>query len=94
MVIGLKKLDLLYFLYFCKLENNLFILHILVNIMKCKKNKLFCAFIDFAAAVNIVWRDGLWNKLLINQINGKMYNVFFSMYNGSKSRVVYNCNKT
>ena len=59
--------------------NSLFILHILVNIMKCKKNKLFCAFIDFAAAVDTVWRDGLWNKLLINQINGKMYNVIFNM---------------
>ena len=23
-----------------------------------------------------------------------MYNVIFNMYNGSKSRVVYNCNKT
>ena len=58
------------------------------------KNKLFYAFIDFAAAFDTVWRDGLWNKLLINQINGKMYNVIFNMYNGSKSRVVYNCNKT
>ena len=55
--------------------DNLFILHMLVNIMKCKKKKLFCAFIDFAAAFDTVWRDGLWNKLLINQINGKMYNI-------------------
>jgi hypothetical protein len=37
--------------------------------------KLFCAIIDFAAAFDTVWRDGLWNKLLINQINGKMYNI-------------------
>jgi hypothetical protein len=55
--------------------DNLFILHMLVNIMKCKKKKLFCAFIDFAAAFDTVWKDGLWNKLLINQINGKMYNI-------------------
>ena len=55
--------------------DNLFILHILINIMKCKKKKLFYAFIDFAAAFDTVWRDGLWNKLLINQINGKMYNI-------------------
>ena len=55
--------------------DNLLILHMLVNIMKCKKKKLFCAIIDFAAAFDTVWRDGLWNKLLINQINGKMYNI-------------------
>jgi hypothetical protein len=47
----------------------------LVNIMKCKKKKLCCAFRCFAAAFDTVCRDGLWNKLLINQINGKMYNI-------------------
>jgi hypothetical protein len=52
---------------------NLFILHILIHIMKKKKKKLSCAFIDFAKAFDTVWRNGLWNKLLINQINGKMF---------------------
>jgi hypothetical protein len=37
--------------------------------MKKKKKKLYCAFIDFAKAFDTVWRNGLWNKLLINQIN-------------------------
>ena len=70
------------------------ILHMLVNIMKCKKKKLCCAFTDFAAAFDTVWRDGLWNKLLINQINGQIYNVIFNMYSGIKSHVVCNYNKT
>ena len=70
--------------------DNLFILHMLVDIMKCKKKKLFCAFIDFAAAYDTVWRDGLWNKLLINQINGKMYDIIFNMCSGIISFVVYN----
>jgi hypothetical protein len=74
--------------------DNLFILHMFVNIMKCKKKKLFCVFIEFAATFDTVWRDGLWNKLLINQINGKMYNIICDMYSRIKSRVVYNCNKT
>ena len=43
----------------------------LVNIMKCRKRKIFWAFIDFAVAVDTVWRGELWNKLLINHINGK-----------------------
>ena len=73
--------------------DNLFILHMFVNIMKCKKKKLFCVFIEFAATFDTVWRDGLWNKLLINQINGKMYNIICDMYSRIKSRVVYNCNK-
>jgi aspartate/methionine/tyrosine aminotransferase len=74
--------------------DNFLILHILVNIMKCKKKKLCCAFTYVAAAFDTVWRDGLWSKLLINQINGKMYNVIFNMCSGIKSHVVYNYSKT
>ena len=58
--------------------------------MKKKKKKLYCAFIDFVKAFDTVWRNGLWNKLLINQINGKMYNVIFNMYQNIKSRIQYN----
>jgi hypothetical protein len=47
--------------------------------MKRKKKRLYCAFIDFAKAFDTVWRNGLWNKVLINQINGKMYNIIFDM---------------
>ena len=30
------------------------------EILKNKKNKMFCAFIDFEKAFDKVWRDGLW----------------------------------
>ena len=73
--------------------DNFLILHILVNIMKCKKKKLCCAFTYVAAAFDTVWRDGLWSKLLINQLNGKMYNVIFNMCSGIESHVVYNYSK-
>ena len=36
-------------------NDNLFILHILIHIMK--KKKLYCAFIDFAKAFDTVWRN-------------------------------------
>ena len=55
-----------------------------------KKKKIYCAFIDFAKAFDIVWRNGLWKKILIIQINGKMYNVIFNMYQNIKSRIQYN----
>ena len=74
--------------------DNLFVLHTLIHIMKNKKKKLFCAFIDFAKAFDTVWRCGLWNKLLFNNINGKMYNVIFNMYSDIKSRIVYNGEKS
>jgi hypothetical protein len=36
---------------------------------------MFCAFIDFEKAFATDWREGLWCKLLMNNINGKMHNV-------------------
>ncbi|XP_063408710.1 uncharacterized protein LOC134692190 [Mytilus trossulus] len=49
--------------------DNLFVIYMLISIMKNKKKKLFCAFVDFAKAFDTVWRKGLWHKLLVNDIN-------------------------
>ena len=51
---------------------------------------MFCAFIDFEKAFDKVWRDGLWYKLLVNNMNGNMYNIILNMYNGTKSCISYN----
>ena len=55
---------------------------------------LFAVFIDFEKAFDKVWRDGLWYKLLLNHIDGKMYNIIYQMYQGIKSRIVLNGNKS
>ena len=52
--------------------------------------QLFCAFVDFEKAFDVVWRDTLWYKLLLNHINGKMYNIILNMYKDVKSCVTYN----
>lgn len=53
---------------------------------------MFCAFIDFEKAFATDWREGLWCKLLMNNINGKMHNVIplVNMYHNVKSRIMYN----
>jgi predicted peroxiredoxin len=65
--------------------DNLFILQSLIEILRVKKKKLFCAFIDFKQAFDTVWRNGLWSKLLNHNINGKFLNVIKSMYENIKS---------
>jgi hypothetical protein len=46
--------------------------------------------IDFKKTFDIDWREGLWCKLLMNNINGKMHNVIVNMYHNVKSRIMHN----
>ena len=57
---------------------------------KSSKKKLYCAFIDFKQAFDNVWRNGLWSKLINNEINGKCLILIQNMYNSIKSRVSTN----
>jgi hypothetical protein len=50
--------------------DNLFVLFNFFEILKNEKNKMFCAFIDFEKAFDKILRDGLWYKLLLNNMNG------------------------
>ena len=49
--------------------------------------KLYCAFIDFRKAFDLVDRSCLWAILKRNGIDGKMYRAIQSMYNVVKARV-------
>ena len=60
-----------------------------VEILKAKKIKMFCSFIDFSKAFDSVWRVGLWSKLMENNINGKFFRIIFNMYKGIKSCVSF-----
>ena len=51
--------------------DNIFILHSLISIYLSYGKKLHCTFIDFKKAFDTVWRLGLWQKLIKNNISGK-----------------------
>ena len=70
--------------------DNIFTFFPFFQILKLKKRKLFCAFIDFEKAFDKVWREGLFYKMMLNNINGKMYNVIINMYDSIKSCISYN----
>ena len=69
--------------------DHIFTLNSLIEILKFKKTKLYCSFVDFSKAFDSVWRGGLWMKLLGNSINGKMFQVIHNLYQNIKSCVVY-----
>ena len=56
--VTLRLITCLYFFFFY----NFF------EILKNKKNKMFCAFVDFEKAFDTVWRDSLWYKLLLDNM--------------------------
>ena len=70
--------------------DSIFVIHILFELLRKKKKKMFCAFIDFAKAFDTVWRSGLWSKLIEYSVNGKMYDTIVNMYSNIKSRVSHN----
>jgi hypothetical protein len=59
--------------------DTILILHSLINLYLSKKKKRFCTFIDFSRALNTIWRVGIWQKLIENNISGKYVNVIKSL---------------
>jgi hypothetical protein len=73
---------------YCTVDN-LFTLYSSFELLKRKKKKMYCAVIDFENAFDKIWREGLWYKLLINNINGKISNVIQNIYRDIKSNITY-----
>ena len=71
-------------------NDHIFVLHSLFELLKLQKKKLYCKFIDFSKAFDSVWRIGLWNKLLKNEINGFVFRVIYNLYQNIKSCVSIN----
>jgi len=78
---------------YCTVDN-LFTLYSFFELIKRKKKKMYCVFIDFEKAFDKIWREGLWYKLLINNINWKMLNVIQNIYKDIKSNIIYNNSKS
>ena len=70
--------------------DHIFALNMLTNLVQDRWKKLFCAFIDLKCAFDTVWRDGLFYKMQLLDINGKCYNVVKSMYRNVKFCVSVN----
>ncbi len=51
---------------------------------------MFCLYIDYRKAFDLVWRDDLWYKLLKVGIDGKIMRDIKNMYNNIKSCVLCN----
>jgi hypothetical protein len=68
-------------------QESLFVMHSLISLYLSSGKKLFCDCVDFKKAFDIVWRIGLWQKLIKNKIGGEMFRVILNLYTDIKSCV-------
>uniref|UniRef100_A0ABM0MA50 RNA-directed DNA polymerase from mobile element jockey-like n=1 Tax=Saccoglossus kowalevskii TaxID=10224 RepID=A0ABM0MA50_SACKO len=80
--------------------DHIFVLHSVIDLYLHNKKRVYCAFIDYKKAFDLIDSTSLWFKLISNHINGKIITVIYNMYNQAKSCVIdgsdtsdfFNCN--
>ena len=69
----------------------IFVLTSIINkVLFCDKKKLYCAFVDFRKAFDLVYRNGIWVKLINQGVSSKMVNMLRAIYESVKSCVRVN----
>lgn len=69
----------------------IFILHSIINrVINKERKKVYCAFIDFKKAFDLVYRNGIWFKLLTTGVSSKFVKILQSMYMSVKTCVKVN----
>ena len=64
-----------------------FLLNSIIELYKKSNKRLYCAFVDYKKAFDLVDRNSLWQKLLDENFNGKFIRVVYNLYNKAKSCV-------
>ena len=67
--------------------DHIFNLKCLIDLYLSGGRQLYCAFIDYKKAFDSINRTYLWQKLLSNNIDGKMFKIIHNMYANAKSCV-------
>ena len=55
--------------------------------IKKKKERVYCAFIDYTKTFDLIGRPALWQKVLNHGVNGHVLQVIYNMYQSAKSCV-------
>ena len=67
--------------------DNIFVLKTIIDIYLQKKKRLYCAFIDYKKAFDLIDRSFLWLKMLKMGLRGKLCTVIKNIYESAKSCV-------
>ena len=67
--------------------DNIFVLKSIIDIYLRNKKRLYCAFIDYKKAFDLIDRSSLWYKMLKMGLRGKLFTVIKNIYESAKSCV-------
>ena len=67
--------------------DHIFVLNSIIELYSFHRKRLYCAFIDYKKAFDLVNRAMLWTKLISNGVNGKILRVIYNLYANAKSCV-------
>ena len=70
--------------------DHIFVLNTVIQLYLAKRKRLYCAFIDYKKAFDMINRTKLWSILLRSNINGKILTVIQNLYKHAKSCVRIN----
>ena len=65
-----------------------YILHETLMRRKHQGKSTFCFFLDVRKAFDTVWQDGLWKKLYVNGVKGKLWRLIRALYKDTESCVL------
>ena len=74
-------------------HDHIFTLHSIIDLYLNKfgsSKKLYCAFVDYQKAFDLVDRSSLWLKLIGYNINGKIMKLIYNLYQNTKACVKLN----
>ena len=67
--------------------DHIFTLHAIIEYYKSKNSRVYCAFVDYRKAFDLVERSSLWIKMLKEGVNGKILAIIRNLYMKAKSCV-------
>ena len=65
-------------------------LHLVIDLLLSRKERLYCAFVDYQKAFDTVNRTHLWSKLLSIGIKGRIFDVITNTYKDAQSCIRHN----
>ena len=68
-------------------QDHVFVLHHVIDFYRQQGKQVYCAFVDYSKAFDLVNRSALWCKLFDHGIKGKILTIIRNMYSEAKSCV-------